>query len=94
LKLVQGATIPKYRIAGGLLEEILDDEKHAARGPLLWRNYFFGRRQRKIWKNPSFRLKASNAPLHMHPYILDEVLKYVRFPKPLADEYRSFGKTK
>jgi hypothetical protein len=30
----------------------------------------------------------------MHPYILDEVLKYVRFPKPLADEYRSFGKTK
>jgi hypothetical protein len=88
-KLVRGVTPPKFDLAGGYLESIIGDDKSPARGPLLWRNFFFGRRQRRFWKNPSFRIRASNAPLHMHPEILEEVLKYVHLPNRLILEYRA-----
>jgi HEPN domain-containing protein len=94
LKLVQGITTPKFKLAGGYLESIIDDEKSPAREPLLWRNFFFGRRQRRYWKKPKFRFRVSNAPLHMHPEILEEVLKYVYLPNRLILEYRAYAKSR
>ena len=60
LRLVQGVIPPKYNISGGYLEDILNDEANPARGPLLWRNCFFGRRQRRVWKDHSFKIRATN----------------------------------
>lgn len=94
LKLSMGVTTPKYRIADGYLENVIDDGKDPAREPLLWRNFFFGKRQRRFWKNASFSIKAANSPLYLHPEILDDVLKYVFLPKDLIDGYRSFAKAK
>ena len=94
LKLVRGVTTPKFELSGGYLESIIDDDKSQAREPLLWRNFFFGRRQRRFWRNHSFRIKASNAPLHMHPEILEEVLKYVHLPNRLTLEYREYAKSR
>jgi hypothetical protein len=94
LNLVQGVTTPKFELAGGYLESIIDDLNNPAREPLLWRNFFFGRRQRRFWKKPSFRFRASNAPLQMHPEILEEVLKYIYLPKHLIQEYRAYAKSR
>lgn len=94
LKLVQGVIAPKYNISGGYLEDILNDEANPAREPLLWRNFFFGRRQRRAWKDPSFKIRATNAPLYLNPDILDDVLKYVYLPKPLIEGYRQWAKEK
>jgi hypothetical protein len=93
LKLQHGVVPPKYRIAGGVLEAILDDNQNAAREPLLWQNAFFGKRQRcrvrcKRW------MKAENAPLYLYPEILEEILKYVYVPKEIANAYRAHVKTR
>ena len=85
LSLVQGVTTPKFELAGGYLESIIDDHNNPAREPLLWRNFFFGRRQRRFWKKPSFRFRASKAPLQMHPEILGrgpEVYLFAKAPDP------------
>lgn len=94
LKLMQGVIPPKYNISGGYLEDILNEEENPARGSLLWRNFFFGRRQRRVWKNPSFKVRATNSPLYLNPDILDIVLKYVYLPKPLIEGYRDLAKEK
>jgi hypothetical protein len=87
----RGETPPKARISGGFLEEVIDEPGNPAREPLLWRNAFFGVRQRRrvsvdVW------LKATNAPLYLNPQILDEVLKYVHLPKGVVNAYRSHKK--
>jgi hypothetical protein len=76
-----------FRLPGGALEKIIEDEEHPAREPLLWKNMFFGWRPRtRVRFSPSFH--ATNSPLSMHPQILDEVLKYVYLPKEVVDHYR------
>jgi hypothetical protein len=77
-----------HALNGGLLEKILDDKAHRARPALVWHNGCFGksfRRTVKVWRG----FRASNAPLYLHPEILDEVLKYVWLPKDVVDAYRA-----
>lgn len=76
-----------FRIQGGLLEKIIDDNKHPARRALTWQNGFVGKRTRNVVVAYS-HLRASNAPLALHPEILDEVVKYVFIPNKVVDEYR------
>lgn len=83
-----GETPPKARIPGGYLESILDDPKNPGRQPLVWRNPFFGARGRRRVTRENWFI-ATNAPLYLHPEILDEVLKYVHLPNYMADGYRS-----
>lgn len=83
-----GETPPRARIPGGYLESILDDPKNPAREPLVWRNPFFGARGRRRVRVEKW-FTATNAPLYLHPEILDEVLKYVHLPKYVTDGYRS-----
>lgn len=74
-------------ISHGWLESVIDNRKHAARQPLLWNNLFFGPSRRKRMKLIP-NLESGNAPLYLHPEILDEVLKYVFLPPRLVRAYR------
>lgn len=87
IALSKDVTPPKVRISGGYLEEIIDDAKNQAREPLVWRNAFFGGRQRRNIK-PLGWIKARNASLYLHPEILDEIQKYVFIPKEAIRAYR------
>lgn len=71
---------------GGLLESIIANRKHSARGPLLWQNGFFGVRARKTVRMRG-HMNAVNAPLSLHPEILDEVQRYVFIPRDIAQAY-------
>jgi hypothetical protein len=88
LSLRRGETPPKARISGGYLENVIDDPTEPARDALLWRNAFFGKRQRHYVKVEKW-FKAVNAPLHLHPEILHEVLKYVHLARGVVDAYSS-----
>tara|TARA_R110002049_G_scaffold229274_2_gene401363 strand:+ start:110 stop:856 length:747 start_codon:yes stop_codon:yes gene_type:complete len=72
-------------IISGWLENVIKKNDHPARKALIWNNPFFG----KVKRN-TFRMRVHsesvNAPLQLHPEILDEVLKYVFVPKALINE--------
>jgi len=76
-----------FPLAGGALEKILANKADPARAPLLWQNAFFGLRTRAKVR---MRLHSSavNAPLTLHPELLDEVLKYIFLPNEVIVAYR------
>lgn len=77
----------KFAIHGGRLEAIIGKADDPAREPLLWKNLFYGTRARTSVLLPT-GFHAGNAPLLLHPEILDEVLKYVYLPKAVIKAYR------
>ena len=87
IKLREGSIPQKYYLPNGLLEKVIDDEKHPAREILLWQNGFFGKKQRRKVRLRR-RFYAANAPLFLHPELLDEVVKYVYLPKDVVGAYR------
>jgi len=93
LKLIEGVPAPKIELPGGYLESIINESMDPAREPLIWQNAFFGKRQRRFLRNMKVRIRATNAPLHLNPQILDDVLKYVYLPKHLIAAYRSYAQT-
>jgi HEPN domain-containing protein len=88
LKLVKGQVAPKYRLETELLEKIYDDKHHPARPGLVWNNAFIGGRSRKIVRMRGW-MDMVNAPLDMHPEIMDELLKYVHLPSSLVKQWRN-----
>lgn len=77
----------EFRLPGGVLEEILESKKHPARRALIWQNGYFGDRKRKSITVPD-HWDFSNAPLYLHPEMLDELEKFVFIPDWLAKAYR------
>ena len=77
----------KFRLHGGLLENIVSDRKHPSRDALLWHNPCFGARGRATVKAKN-HLNARNSLLYLYPEMLDELLKYVFIPKKLIAGYR------
>jgi hypothetical protein len=80
-------------IMNGWLENIIKNKKHPGREALIWKNLFFGSTNRKVVRLRGY-IEAGNAPLYMHPEILDEVLKYVYLPNRLVKEWREEIKPK
>ena len=78
----------RFVLSGGYLEKIIKDGEHPARRALLWKNLFFGKSRRKKVSH-SGRFHAGNAPLFLHPEILDEVCKYVFIPKDIVKAYKN-----
>jgi hypothetical protein len=74
-------------ISNGLLESILKDKKHPSRKALVWQNLYFSNSSRSKVKLDSF-WEAGNAPLFIHPDLIDQVVKYVRFPQKVEKSYR------
>ena len=64
------------------LEKIIEKRNDPARRALIWQNAFFG--SSRLWRRkvamPVYN-HATNAPLTLHPEILEEVLRYVFLPK-------------
>lgn len=87
LSLKRGEVAPKYELADGLLESIYRDTDHPAREGLIWNNAFIGRRNRRYLQMRGW-IQTVNAPLYMHPEILDEVLGYVFLPGQLVKAWR------
>ncbi len=77
----------EFRIQNGRLENIISKKNHPSREPLLWQNGLFGARRRKSVRIAN-QMQATNAPLWLHPEILEELLQYVHIPKSLATFYR------
>lgn len=75
-------------ISHGWLEKVIADKKHQSREPLLWSNLYFGNSRRKSVRMKSF-WEAGNAPLFLHPELIDEVKKYVQFGKGVEPAYRN-----
>ncbi len=87
IHLEQGADKRRLKLSGGLLEKIVANREHPARAPLIWKNLFYGLSKRsQVQMKTTFH--ATNAPLTLHPEILDEVLKYVFLPKEVVKAYR------
>ncbi len=79
----------KFKLLGGALENVIAKRDHPGRSALIWQNAFFGsskRWQRKVIMPIYFH--STNAPLTLHPEILDEVLRYVFLPKEIVNAYR------
>ncbi|MFG6458116.1 hypothetical protein [Roseateles sp. BYS96W] len=77
----------EFRLEGGFLETVIATPKHPARSHLLWQNAFLGSRGRASIRAKQYSA-GENSPLYLFPEMLDEVLKYVKVPKRLADGYR------
>jgi hypothetical protein len=92
IELRQGFSPDKYCLSNGVIEKIAADESHPARAVLLWQNGFFGFRVRRKVRLPR-RFRASNAPLFLHPEILDDVQNYVYIPRRVQDAYRKSWRT-
>jgi hypothetical protein len=76
-----------YKLHSGVLENIISNKKHAARAALIWKNAFFGSKNRKKVRM-RMHSHSTNAPLSLHPELLEEVEKYVFLPKDVRDAYR------
>lgn len=74
-------------IVSGWLEQVIRDRKHPARLALLWQNLYFGPSSRKSVRLRAYE-EAGNSPMDMHPFLLDEVLRYIYFPPRLVKEWR------
>jgi HEPN domain-containing protein len=87
-RLTQGKSVPRYKIEGGRLEQIMDDCESQARAALLWNNGFWGPRIRKklTFKD---RMTCRNASLYMHPELVEDLLQYVYLPRKLVEEWKS-----
>ncbi len=78
----------KFRLmGGGVLERILKKKDDPARKPLIWQNAFFGSSTRQRVRMTVYH-HATNAPLTLHPEILEEVIKYVFLPREVVKAYR------
>lgn len=71
----------------GWLEDVISKPKHPSREPLIWNNLLFGPSRRKSIRVPAYE-EAGNAPLYLHPEIVDEVLRYIKMEKSVADMWR------
>jgi len=80
-------------ISHGWLERVIADKKHQSREPLLWNNLYFGSSRRKGVRMQTF-WEAGNAPLFLHPELLDEVKKYVQVGKGVERAYRDLLATR
>lgn len=80
-------------IKGGLLESILGDKYHPARAQLVWNNLIYSNSTRKKIRISNVFM-GENAPLWLNPEIVDEVKKYIKFPKGLAESYRQHYRNK
>ena len=83
----EGEPVPRMRIPGGLLEEILNNSNNPAHEPLTWQNNCFGSHNSIIAEATTWFV-ANNAPLSLSPKMVDEVAKYVHIPKNIAEACR------
>jgi hypothetical protein len=88
VELEEGSPPPMVTLVNGYLEGIIHGPQCLARRALVWQNAFFGKRARRTVTVGGWA-RGVNAPLALHPEILDEVTKYVFVPKEVRDYFRT-----
>jgi HEPN domain-containing protein len=78
----------KYKIFGGYLEILIKNESVAAQ-QLVWKNFYFGRSNKKVIRNFTCRSSSANPIHYLHPEIFWELEKLVDFPKNLKEYFHS-----
>lgn len=71
-------------IDGGRLEQILEDKDHPARDALIWKNFRYNPRQRKIIAFPT-GVQGVNAPLFIYPEVAQEASKWMQIKGPFVE---------
>ncbi len=77
----------KYKIHGGLLEEIIKKNKAAAEY-LIWHNFYYGRRRKKIIKGHVNNRSSVKPTLTLHPEIFEELDDLVNFSRETRSSFR------
>jgi HEPN domain-containing protein len=83
----RSSNVTETCIMGGWLENVIKKKDHLARKGLIWNNLYFSSSKRTRVEYRTYS-EAGNAPLCLHPEIIDEVLKYVFMPKDIANAWR------
>jgi hypothetical protein len=77
----------KFSLFGGFLEKVIREKNHPARRSLIWKNFYFGLRERnRVSLAPV--CTAVNSPLSLDPTLLDDMIKYVHLPDEVKRAYR------
>lgn len=76
----------KYNFASkGVLEIILDDKKSIQRKQLIWKNKYFGKRQKRILKNIQIVHSYGNPPHFSEGCDIGELSKYISLNKDVVN---------
>ena len=70
----------------GWLEDVINNSSHPAREPLIWQNLYFGTSRRKKIRISGYS-ESGNAPLYLHPEILELIQDYIFLPKELISAF-------
>jgi HEPN domain-containing protein len=92
-KLHEGSSPPRVTFRHGHLEKILNGGSCPARAALIWQNAFFGKRVRRTVRVGGWA-KGTNAPLALHPEIMEEAANYVFLPKEVRQYFRQAARKK
>ena len=76
-----------YKLNQGILEDTIKKNKQACEA-LVWKNFYYGKRKKKIIKRFSRRTSSVNPTHVMHPEIFSELEKYVDFPHSVRKKYK------
>ena len=77
----------RFKLPGGLLEQIVATRNHPSNHALCWQNAFFGRRARTQLRAHVY-MQATNAPLWLYPEMIEDLDELIRIPKQMAAAYR------
>jgi HEPN domain-containing protein len=88
--IVKSRTNPtRFKLPGGLLEQIVATKNHHSNSALCWQNAFFGKRSRTHVRAHHY-LQSANAPLWLYPEMIDDLDLMIRIPKPMVQAYRQY----
>jgi len=76
----------KYRIFGGYLERILDQNLPAAEH-LIWKNFYFGRRRKRRIRSYRLRMSSVNPTHSLRPEVFPELDRLVDFPREVRTHF-------
>lgn len=76
------------RVFGGFLEKIIDGRDSPLRRELVWKNFYYGRRPKKVVKNIVLRSSSGNPTHFMHPAVFEELDKLVKFEPEVKAHFK------
>lgn len=76
----------KFGLFSGFLEKVLKKPKDPRRAPLVWQNFYFGKRSRSTVTIPN-HANSINPTHTLHPEHFDLLAQFVTFPKFVHDHF-------
>lgn len=77
----------RFRIVGGFLEQILNDERSLLRPHLVWQNMYYGKRRRRRLDSFVFRSTSVNPVHFLEPQLFPVLSSRVTFPPEVRKHF-------